>query len=287
MTSTHIDVATVDFDALGAWMDAQGLPGGPITGAAPVLGGTQNVMIRFERGGRPYILRRPPVHARRKSNEVLRRESRVLAALRGTQVPAPRLVAAQTEREPVFYLMEPVDGFNPSTGLPEPHASDPAIRHRMGLEAAAALAELGRVDPAVLPGFGSTRGLPRTAGAALAQGARLVRRARRLSGPRHPRTARDGRLAHPAPAAHVHAGHHARRLPLREPHVRLRRPPRGRDRGLGDVHDRRPAARPGLAAGHVAEQQRSRAGAAGCRGRSSRTTRRCRSATCRPSAGTR
>ncbi|MEU8357906.1 phosphotransferase family protein [Nonomuraea sp. NPDC048882] len=158
MTSTHIDVATVDFDALGAWMDAQGLPGGPITGAAPVLGGTQNVMIRFERGGRPYILRRPPVHARRKSNEVLRRESRVLAALRGTQVPAPRLVAAQTEREPVFYLMEPVDGFNPSTGLPEPHASDPAIRHRMGLEAAAALAELGRVDPEVLPGFGRPEG---------------------------------------------------------------------------------------------------------------------------------
>ncbi|MEV0383703.1 phosphotransferase family protein [Nonomuraea sp. NPDC050643] len=158
MTSTHIDVGAIDFAALGAWMDDQGLPGGPIAGTAPVLGGTQNVMVRFERGGRPYILRRPPLHARRKSNEVLRREARVLTALRGTSVPAPRLVAAQTEREPVFYLMEPVDGFNPSTGLPEPHASDPAIRHRMGLEAAAALAELGRVDPAVLPGFGRPEG---------------------------------------------------------------------------------------------------------------------------------
>ncbi|MGW4799364.1 phosphotransferase family protein [Nonomuraea sp. NPDC004297] len=158
MSATHIDVGAVDFDQLGAWMDAEGLPGGPILGPAPVLGGTQNVMVRFERGDRPYILRRPPLHARRKSNEVLRREARVLAALRDTPVPAPRLVAAQTLREPVFYLMEPVDGFNPSTGLPEPHASDPAIRHRMGLEAAAALAELGRIDPAVLPDFGRPEG---------------------------------------------------------------------------------------------------------------------------------
>ncbi|WP_431912009.1 phosphotransferase family protein [Nonomuraea jabiensis] len=158
MTSTHIDVSAIDFAALGTWMDDRDLPGGPITNVAPVLGGTQNVMVRFERGGRPYILRRPPLHARSRSNEVLRREAWVLAALRGTDVPAPRLVAAQTEREPVFYLMEPVHGFNPSTGLPEPHASDAAIRHRMGLEAAAALAELGRVDPGVLPGFGRPEG---------------------------------------------------------------------------------------------------------------------------------
>jgi len=158
MSSTHIDVSAVDFDELGAWMDEQGLPGGPITAVAPVAGGTQNVMVRFERGGVPYILRRPPLRPRAKSNEVLRREARVLTVLRDTPVAAPRLVAAQTEREPVFYLMEPVDGFDPSTGLPEPHASDPAIRHRMALEAASALAELGRVDPGLLPGFGRPEG---------------------------------------------------------------------------------------------------------------------------------
>ena len=158
MTSTHIDVSAVDLAELGAWMDAEGLPEGPITGVAAVPGGTQNVMVRFERGGRPYILRRPPLHARSRSDEVLRREARVLAALRDTPVAAPRLVAARTAREPVFYLMEPVEGFNPSLGLPERHAADPAIRHRMGLEAASALAELGRVDPAVLPGFGRPEG---------------------------------------------------------------------------------------------------------------------------------
>ncbi|GAA5079031.1 aminoglycoside phosphotransferase (APT) family kinase protein [Thermocatellispora tengchongensis] len=164
MTTTHIDVNVIDFDALGAWMDAQGLPGGPFEDVSPVAGGTQNVMVRFSRGGVPYVLRRPPLHLRAKSNEVLRREARVLAALGGTPVAAPRLVAACTDESvlggAVFYLMEPVDGFNASTGLPEPHASDPAIRHRMGLEAAAALAELGRVDHEAvgLAGFGRPEG---------------------------------------------------------------------------------------------------------------------------------
>ncbi|MEV4064426.1 phosphotransferase family protein [Nonomuraea dietziae] len=157
-TPAHIDVSAIDFDVLGAWMDAEGLPEGPFENARPVLGGTQNVMVAFERGGVPYVLRRPPLHVRAKSNEVLRREARVLAALEGTGVPAPRLVAAQTTDEPVFYLMEPVDGFNATTGLPEPHASDPAMRQRMGLEAAVALAALGRVSPDVLPGFGRPEG---------------------------------------------------------------------------------------------------------------------------------
>jgi aminoglycoside phosphotransferase (APT) family kinase protein len=46
----------------------------------------------------------------------------------------------------VFYLMESVHGFNPTATLPRPHADDPAVRHRMGLDAAAAPAELGAVD---------------------------------------------------------------------------------------------------------------------------------------------
>ncbi|GAA4068136.1 phosphotransferase family protein [Nonomuraea soli] len=158
MTAQHIDVEAIDLSALATWMDGQGLPRGPIEKAEPVLGGTQNVMVRFERAGVPYILRRPPLHVRAKSNEVLRRETRILAALEGTGVPAPRLVAAQTATEPVFYLMEPVDGFNASTGLPERHRDDPAIRYRMGLEATSALASLGRVDPERLPGFGRPEG---------------------------------------------------------------------------------------------------------------------------------
>ncbi|MEV4187109.1 phosphotransferase family protein [Streptosporangium canum] len=162
MTSTHLDVNAIDFDALGTWMDGRGLPDGPFERVEPVTGGTQNIMVRFERGGVPYVLRRPPLHPRAGSNEVLRREARVLAALRDTPVAAPRLIAACTDETvmggAVFYLMEPVRGFNPTVGLPEPHAGDPAIRHRMGLEATSALAELGRVDHRALDGFGRPEG---------------------------------------------------------------------------------------------------------------------------------
>jgi aminoglycoside phosphotransferase (APT) family kinase protein len=140
----------VDLRALGDWMDAQGLPEGPIADVTRLGGGTQNVMLRFERAGRTYVLRRGPRHLRPRSNDALRREIVVLGALAGTDVPHPRLIAACPDETvlggAVFYLMEPVDGFNPTVELPELHAGDPAVRHQMGLEAAAALASVAAVD---------------------------------------------------------------------------------------------------------------------------------------------
>jgi aminoglycoside phosphotransferase (APT) family kinase protein len=146
----RIDPALVDFGVLADWMDAQALPDGEFTGVETLGGGTQNVLIRFERGDREYVLRRPPRHLRRRSNDALRREARVLSALDGTGVRAPRLIAACLDESvmggAVFYLMERVQGFNATTTLPPLHAGDAAVRRRMGLEAAEALAELGRVD---------------------------------------------------------------------------------------------------------------------------------------------
>jgi aminoglycoside phosphotransferase (APT) family kinase protein len=142
----------VDLDALAAWMDAQGLPGGPITGAHTLSGGTQNLLMRFTRGGRDFVLRRGPRHLRRRSNEVMRREARVLQALAGQDVPHPAFVAGPGEPDAgvagdaVFYLMAPVEGFNPAAGLPPAHAGDAALRHEMGLNVADAAARLGAVD---------------------------------------------------------------------------------------------------------------------------------------------
>lgn len=140
----------VDFARLADWMDEQRLGEGPIEEVEALIGGTQNVMLRFRRGGRAYVLRRGPRHLRPRSNDVMRREGSVLAALGKTAVPHPRFIAGCFDETvmngAVFYLMEPVDGFNPTTGLPGRYATDASWRHAMGLDAAAALATLGAVD---------------------------------------------------------------------------------------------------------------------------------------------
>ncbi len=137
-------------EALAPWMSDQGLGDGPLENVSAITGGTQNVMLRFERAGRPYVFRRGPLHLRPISNKVILRETRVLKALAGTDVPHPRLIAVCDDTtvlgDAVFYLMEPIDGFNAGAELPELHADDPQIRHEMGLSMADALAKLGAVD---------------------------------------------------------------------------------------------------------------------------------------------
>lgn len=139
----------VDLARLASWMDKRGLGSGPLEAITALAGGTQNILLRFTRDGRDYVLRRPPSHARPTSNETMRREARVLAALAGTPVPHPALIAACGDEEVLgaaFYLMEPVDGFNPVGHLPEPHASSPAMQHAMGMALIDGIAELGRVN---------------------------------------------------------------------------------------------------------------------------------------------
>src|SRR5437867_4311461 len=153
----------VDLVRLADWMDSQGLGGGPITDARLLAGGTQNILLRFHRGGRDFIFRHPPPNPRPQSNKVMEREARLLGALAGTRVPHPALIAACTDLSvlgAVFYLMEPVDGFNPTIGLPPVVRDDPAVRHRMGLSIVDALAELALVDinAAGLQDFGKLDG---------------------------------------------------------------------------------------------------------------------------------
>jgi aminoglycoside phosphotransferase (APT) family kinase protein len=143
-------VEHVDLKTIAEWMSEQGLGEGPLEDVSDVTGGTQNVMLRFTRSGRPYVLRRGPRHLRPRSNSVILRETKVLAALAGSDVPHPHLIAACDDPsvlgDAVFYLMEPVDGFNAGEGLPPLHAGDPSVRFQMGLSMADALAKLGAVD---------------------------------------------------------------------------------------------------------------------------------------------
>ena len=143
------EIPGVDLSVLTRWMDSRSLGEGPLLDSSLIAGGTQNVLLRFTRSDRTYVLRRPPVHKRANSDETMRREARTLAALAGTSVPHPGLIAAEPDPDVLgaaFYLMEPVDGFNATLGLPEPFASNPDWQREMGLSMADAIAALAAVD---------------------------------------------------------------------------------------------------------------------------------------------
>ena len=140
----------MDLAAVQKWMDVQGLGAGEIENATSIGGGTQNVMVRFSRDGREYVLRRGPEHLRPGSNKVISREFEVLRALRGTDVPHAELIAACDDisvlGDAVFYLVEPVEGFNAGLELPDEAAGTPELRRELGFALVDALVSLGRVD---------------------------------------------------------------------------------------------------------------------------------------------
>ena len=138
----------VDLEVLRGWMDHRDLGEGELSHTELIAGGTQNVLVRFRRADRTYVLRRPPVHKRANSDETMRREARVLAALAGSAVPHPGLIAAEPDVDVLgaaFYLMEPIDGFNPSLGLP-PAYDNAEWQRAMGFSMVDAISSLAMVD---------------------------------------------------------------------------------------------------------------------------------------------
>ncbi len=146
---TELVDSSVDWSVVESWLAAKGVAYGQVSDIEPIGGGTQNLMFGFRCGDARLVLRRGPLHLRRHTNDALRREARVLSALAGSDVPIPRLVAAEPDESVLgsaFYLMEPVDGFNASVSLPPLHASNAEMRRAMGFGAVDALLALGAVD---------------------------------------------------------------------------------------------------------------------------------------------
>lgn len=137
----------VDDDSLRDWLDAQGLePGRPLK-VEPLTGGSSNAMFVVERGGARWVLRRPTRVAVDRANEGMRREFRILAALAGTDVPHPEVVALCEDHSVLgctFYLMERVQGVNPFP-LPAVFESDQG-RAEVAYSMVEALGRLHSVD---------------------------------------------------------------------------------------------------------------------------------------------
>jgi aminoglycoside phosphotransferase (APT) family kinase protein len=157
----------LDPEALGAWMDAQGLPGGgePME-TTFVSGGSSNEIFEIRRGEHRLALRRPPRVVPEGRNETMLREYRVLEALNGTDVPHPEAYAACDDTSVIgaaFYLMGFVDGWSPMSygrTWPAPFDADLAARAGLGIQLVDGIARLARVDWRAkgLEGFGKPDG---------------------------------------------------------------------------------------------------------------------------------
>ncbi|MCW2495118.1 phosphotransferase family protein [Jatrophihabitans sp.] len=140
----------LDLDALQSWMDTQRLGSGPLAGATVLTGGTQNLLIKFERAGREYVIRTPSSPKRPGADETIQREIRVLRGIAGTAVPAPRLEASCEDLSVLggaFYLMSVCGGFNPAEQWPDQLSDDPGYLAGFGIAMVRALLPLGEIEP--------------------------------------------------------------------------------------------------------------------------------------------
>jgi aminoglycoside phosphotransferase (APT) family kinase protein len=150
-TDTTGTAPALDAAALGRWMDAEKLPGEGTPALTRLSGGSQNELFIVERDGIRAVLRTPPPTAGEARFDGLRRESRLLRALKGADVPHAEFVAGADDATVIgapFYLMQPVDGWSPMGHgqWPEPFESDPAQRRGLAFELVRGAALLSKVD---------------------------------------------------------------------------------------------------------------------------------------------
>jgi aminoglycoside phosphotransferase (APT) family kinase protein len=135
---------------LCAWLDEHKLGSGPVRNTRILAGGTQNIVIRFDRGEESFVLRRPALHPRPEAVKTIRREAAVLRALKNTGVPHPRFIAGCDDPDIIgvhFYLMAEAAGFNVCVAMPAPVRDSPRLRHKIGLALVDGIVALSKVDP--------------------------------------------------------------------------------------------------------------------------------------------
>ena len=145
----------LDWPRLQEWVASQpGLPGdGPVTAVEQLTGGSQNNIFLLTRGGgermERMVLRRPPRHLRKNSNDTMLREARVLGAIAGSGVPHPEFFAVCADTDVIgvcFYVMGAIDGFTPMGQMPGSYGTDVEWRRTLSFELVEGAARLGAVE---------------------------------------------------------------------------------------------------------------------------------------------
>lgn len=143
-----------DPGAVGAWLaDELDDPRWRQCSLAPIGAGRSNLTYRVRSDAGSVVLRRPPVGQVAATAHDMGRERTVIAALAGTPVPVPRVLAWSDGGAPVdapCFVMELVDGVVPLGELPPGWATTEAERGRAGQALVDVLAQLHAVDPAAV-----------------------------------------------------------------------------------------------------------------------------------------
>jgi aminoglycoside phosphotransferase (APT) family kinase protein len=140
----------LDLTALSVYLEREvpGLLSGPLTGRL-IAGGRSNLTYLVTDGARTWVVRRPPLGHVLETAHDMGREHRVMAALWGSEVPVPEMVALCRDPEVIgapFYVMSFVAGtvYRTSEQLAE---VSPADARRLSDGLVDVLAQLHAVDP--------------------------------------------------------------------------------------------------------------------------------------------
>jgi aminoglycoside phosphotransferase (APT) family kinase protein len=140
----------LDLDALAEYLAPRvGGVAGALRGEV-IAGGRSNLTYIVDDGERRFVVRRPPLAHVLPTAHDMAREYRVLAALQGTGIPVPQVIALCEDESVIgarFYVMEWIDGHVVRDSLPVEFADTPDTRQAMSAALVDTLSQLHGIDP--------------------------------------------------------------------------------------------------------------------------------------------
>ena len=157
------DLTALPCATVARWLADHDIAIEPPLSASLITGGRSNLTYRIaDAAGAQWVLRRPPLSGVIASAHDVLREHRIMAALAGTQVPVPAMVAACDDLDVLgvpFFVMGYVDGVVPRDQTTVEAQLPGAARAAVGASLVDALVALHAIDPAEigLAGLGKGR----------------------------------------------------------------------------------------------------------------------------------
>jgi aminoglycoside phosphotransferase (APT) family kinase protein len=146
------DLTALPYATVTDWLAEHDIAIEPPLNASLITGGRSNLTYRIaDAAGAQWVLRRPPLSGVIASAHDVLREYRIMAALAGTQVPVPAMVAPCDNLDVLgvpFFVMDYVDGVVPRDQATVEEQLTEAARAAVGASLVDALVALHAIDPA-------------------------------------------------------------------------------------------------------------------------------------------